>query len=134
MVLVDGADRSVAGVGERAGGEDGVGGVVDGEGRAIDVYKVHPRPLGFLLILFLIVVPGSPHHEGVVVAALGLLGVAVDHPSHLLVEDSVVNVGLFGVEVFVKRCPDDAVGVYGHSELLGNLGEVSIVPAVAPLV
>ena len=67
-------------------------------------------------------------------AALGLLGIAVDDSGHLFVEDSVVDVGLLGVEIFVKRCPDDAVRVDGHSKLLGDLGKVGVVPTVAPLV
>ena len=66
--------------------------------------------------------------------AFGFLRVAVDDPGHLLVENAVVDVGFLGVEIFVKRCPDDAVGINGHSELLGDLGQIGVVPAVASLV
>ena len=66
--------------------------------------------------------------------AFGFLCVAVDDPGHLLVENAVVDVGFLGVEIFVKRCSDDAVRINGHSELLGDLGQIGVVPAVASLV
>lgn len=70
----------------------------------------------------------ATHHEGVVLATLGFLGVAVDDSRDLLVEDAVVDVGLLGVEVFVEGGPDHAVRVDGHSKLLGDVVEVGIVP------
>ena len=50
-----------------------------------------------------------------------LFGITVDDSGDFLAEDSVVNVGFFGVEVFVKRSPDNTIGVDGHSELLSHL-------------
>lgn len=107
-MLVDGGDGAVAGVGEWAGGEDGVGGVGDVEGGSVDVDEVDTCAFGLFLVLFLVVFAVSAH-EGVVVSAFGLFGVAVDDAGDFFVEDAVVDVGFFGVEVFVEGGAYDAV-------------------------
>ena len=61
-------------------------------------------------------------------ATFGLLGVAIDDSSDLLIEDAVVDVGLLRVEVFVEGGPDDAVRVDSNSKLLGDVVEISVVP------
>jgi hypothetical protein len=126
-VLVKSADGPVAGVGEGAGGEDGIGGGIDGQASAIDEHEVDSGAFGLLLVLLLILVPAA-QHEAVVALPLGLLGVAVGDTGDLLVEDAVVDVGLLGVEVFIEGGPDDAVGVDDDSELLGDFGDVGVVP------
>ena len=50
--------------------------------------------------------------------ALGLLRIPVDNSGHLFVQDAVVNVGLLGVEVLVKRCANHAVIIDGNAVLL----------------
>lgn len=39
-----------------------------------------------------------------------------------------MDVGLLGVEVFIEGGSDDAVGVDDDSELLGDFGNIGIVP------
>jgi hypothetical protein len=130
LVLVERADGAVAGVGEGARGEDGVGGRADGEAGAVDEDEVDAGALGLLLVLLLVFVAAA-EHEAVVALALGLLGVAVGDAGDFLVEDAVVDVGLLGVEVLVEGGPDDAVGVDDDAELLGDFGDVGVVPAWA---
>ena len=125
-MLVDGGDGAVAGVGEWAGGEDGVGGVGDVEGGAVDVYEVDTSAFGLFLVLFFVVLVSA--HEGVVVSAFGLFGVAVDDAGDFFVEDAVVDVGFFGVEVFVEGGAYDAVGVDGDAEFFGGFADVGVVP------
>ena len=72
-------------------------------------------------MVFFFVVVASAHHEGVVLSAFGFFGVAVDDSGHFFVEDAVVDVGFFRVEVFIEGGADDAIGVYGDAELLGDL-------------
>lgn len=126
-MLVDCADRPVAGVGQRAGSEDGIGGGVDHQAGAIDEHEVHSRPFRFFLVLLLVLIPAS-QHKTVITFTLRLLGVAIRYSGDFLVEDAVMDVGLFGVEVFIEGGPDDAVGVDGYSELLSDFGDIGIVP------
>lgn len=45
-----------------------------------------------------------------------------------------MNVSLFGMEIFVERCPDDAVSVDGDTELAGYLRHICVVFSIASLV
>lgn len=56
--------------------------------------------------------------------AFGLFCVAVDDSGNFFVEDTIVDVGLLGVEVFVEGGSDHAVGVNPDAELLGDLADV----------
>ena len=100
-MLVDCADWSVARVGQRTRCQDSVGRSSSGKTDALDVDKVNAGASGLLLILLLIVL-SSAKHEAVVVSTLWLFRVPVGYSCHLLVEDAVVDIGLFGVEVFVE--------------------------------
>ena len=126
-VVVDRADGSVAGVGQGSRGQNGVGRVLDCQGGSVDVDEVDSCAFGLLLVLFLLLVVAA-EHEGVVLPALGLLGVPVDDSGDFFGEDPVVDVGLLGVEVFVKGSADHAVRVNHHSELFGHLAQVGVVP------
>ena len=71
------------------------------------------------MIFFFILVPAA-QHEAIIALSLGFLGVAVSDAGDFLIEYAVVDVGLFGMEIFVEGCPDDAVGVDDNSKLFGD--------------
>lgn len=125
-MLVECADGPVAGVSQWSGSKDGIGRRIHHQTGTIDIDKVHSRPFRFFLVLLLVLIPAT-QHETVIAFPLGFLGVAIGDSGDFLVEDAVVNVGLFGVEVFIEGGPDDAVGVDDYSELLGDLGDIGIV-------
>ena len=118
-VQVHSRDRSIARVGEGPACQNRVCPSIGVQCATLYVHIVDPRPLGLFLVLLLVIVLG-PHHEHVVDPALGLLGVAVDDPGDLFVEDSVVDVGFFGVEIFIEGGPDNTVAVDGDAELGGD--------------
>ena len=64
----------------------------------------------------------------------GLFRIPVYDSGDFLVEDSVVNVGFFGVEVFVKRCSDHTVRVDGDSKFASYLIEIGIIPSISSFV
>lgn len=39
-----------------------------------------------------------------------------------------MDIGLFGVEIFIEGCPDNTIRIYYDSEFLGELRNVRIVP------
>lgn len=84
------------------------------------------------MILFFFIVPSS-HHEGIVVSSLGLLGVAVDNSGDLFVENSIVDIGLFGMEIFVEGSSDNTIIIDLDSKFGGDGGEVGIVFVVSAL-
>ena len=96
---------------------------VDFQSGSVDVDEVSAHSFGFLLVLLFFIVPPS-QHEHIVVLGLGLLAVAVDDSCDFLVQDSIVDVGFFGVEVFIKRRSDHAVRVDLNSELLCHFAYV----------
>lgn len=127
LVLVDCANGSVAWIGKGSRCEDSIAGILYVERGTVDVDEIDSSSLGLLLVLLLVFIPVA-HHEGVVVAALGFLGIAVDDPGDFFIEDAVVNIGFFGVEIFVEGSTDDAVGVDGDAEFFGNFCNVGVVP------
>ena len=50
--------------------------------------------------------------------SLGLLRIPIDDSRYLLIQDPVVYVSLFGVEVLVKRCSDHTVIIDSNAVLL----------------
>lgn len=93
----------------------------------MDIDKVCTHAFRLLLILLRFLISASKHKH-VFVTPLRLLGVSVYYSGHLLIQDAVVDVSLFGVEILVERRPDDTVVVDGYSVLLGQLVEVGRIP------
>ena len=89
----------------------------------MDIYKVSAHSLCLFLVLFFLFVSAS-EHQHVFVSALRLFRVSINHSGYLFVQNSIMNVSLFGVKIFVKGRPDDAVVVYGYAELLCKLVQV----------
>ena len=56
-----------------------------------------------------------------------LLGIAINDSGYLLIEDSVVVISLFGMEVFVKRRTDYTIGVNSDSKLFSSFAYVCVV-------
>lgn len=127
-MLVKSADGPVAGIGQGTGSEDGVGRWIDHQTSTINENEVHSRSFRFFLVLLLVFVPASKH-ETIITLTLRLLGISICHSGDFLIEDAVVDVGLFGVEVFIEGGPDDTVRVDDYSELLSHLRDIGIVPA-----
>lgn len=118
-MLVDCANGSIAWIGQRPRCEDGVGRWRYSQTSPIDIHEIHSGSLGFLLILFLIVL-SSAQHETVIASAFGLLGIAISHSSDFFIQNAVMDVGFLRMEVFVKRGADYAIGVYHDSKLFGD--------------
>ncbi len=90
------------------------------------IHEISTHSLGLSLVLLLVIIP-SPQSEHVLLPSFGLFGVAINYSGHFLVENPVVNIGLFWVEIFVEGCSDDAVIINCYAELLSQLIEISIV-------
>jgi len=56
-----------------------------------------------------------------------LLRIAIYDSGHFLIEDSVVDIGLFGMEVFVKRRTNHTIGVNCYSKLFSSFAYVCVV-------
>lgn len=119
-MLVNCADRPIARIGQRSRSEDRVCRRKDGQTSTTDIHEIQSSSLGLLLVILLILLPAAKH-KAIIASALGLLGVAISHSGDLLIEDAIVDVGLFGVEVFVKRSSDDAIRVHNYAKLLSDI-------------
>ena len=89
----------------------------------MDIHKVSAHSLSLFLVLFFLFVSAS-EHEHVLVSALRLFGVPINYSCYLLVQNSIMNVRLFWVKIFVKGRPDDTVVVDGYAELLCKLVQI----------
>jgi hypothetical protein len=126
-VLVNSADGTVAGIGQWTGSEDGVGRGDNVQTGPVYEDEVHSCTFGLLLVFLLIILP-TAQHEGVIDLTLGFLGVAVDDPGDLLIEDAVVDVCLLWVEVLIEGGANNTIRVDGNTELFGDLADVGVVP------
>ena len=134
LVLVHRTYRPVAWVCQRTWSQNSIRWIFDCQRCTIDVNKVNTCTFWFLLILLLIIISCSSHHECVMLTSFWLFGVSIDNSSHLLIENSIVNVRLFGVEIFVKRCSDNTVRVDSHSKFTNHLVDIRIILPITSLV
>ena len=117
-VVVNSTDRSIARIGQRPRGQNGICRILDCQTDTVNVDKIDTCSFRFLLILLLFLVV-TTQHEGVVLT-LRFFSIAVDDSCDLFAENAIVDVGFLGVEVFVKGGPDHTVRVYGDSELFSD--------------
>lgn len=124
--MVNSRDGSVAGISKGTRSKNSVSRIGNSKRCSIDVDKIYSCSFGFLLIFFLVLLSAS-HHESVVMPAFGFFGVSVYDSSDLLVEDAVMNVCLFGMEIFIKRRSDNTVRVDGYTKLFSSFTNVSVI-------
>jgi hypothetical protein len=72
-----------------------------------------------LILLFIFF--SAAKHKAVVTSAFGFFIIAISNPGDFLVKYPIVNVGLFGVEIFIEGCPDDTIRIDSYSELLSDI-------------
>lgn len=108
LMLIHSADRPVAGISQGSRCQDSIAGIVHIQRSSVHVNEIDSCTFRLLLI-FLLLFISVAHHEGIVVPTFWLFGIPVDHSGHFLVEDAVMDVCFFRVEVFVKRSSDNAV-------------------------
>lgn len=70
------------------------------------------------MILFLFIISAAKH-EAIIGSIFEFFSIAIDDSCDFLIEDTIVDVCLLGVEVFVKRSPDDAIRIDCDAEFLG---------------
>lgn len=126
LMLIDCTNRSIAGISQRARSKDSISWVCNSQWSPIDINKINSRSLWLFLILFLIFFSTS-HHKSIVVSPFGLLRISIYDSSNFFIENSIVDVGLFWMEVFVKRCADHTVRVDCDTKLLCCFAYVCIV-------
>lgn len=101
FALVDCSDGPVARIREWSRCQDGVSWGLDVEGATINVHKINSGSFTLLLILFFLIFSSSKG-EPIVVPSFGFFGVAVDDSGDFFVEDTVVDVGFFGMEILIE--------------------------------
>ncbi len=101
LVQMNSTHRLVAGICQGTRCQNGVRRRLDSQRRTIDKHEIRAHSFRLLLVLFFLLVP-SPEHEHVLVSALRLFRVSVDNSSNFFIQDSVVNVRLFWMEILVE--------------------------------
>lgn len=94
--------------------------------RTIYIYKISAQSFWLFLILFLFILP-STKIKHVIMPSLWLLRISIDNSCYLLIENSIVNVGLFGVKIFVEGSTNYTVAVDWDAEMLGYLVDIGII-------
>ncbi len=125
-MLINTTNRSVTGICERTRCQDSICWVSNIKRSAIDIYKVNTCSFRFFLI-FLFVLFTSPSHESSIVTSFRFFCISIDNTGNFFIEDSVMNVGLFGMEVFIERGSDDTVRVNGDAKFFGGFTDVGVV-------
>lgn len=125
-MLINCTNRSVAGISQRTRSQNSICWISYSQRSSIYIDKINTCPFWLFLILFLIFISSS-HHKSVIMSTLRLLGIAINDSSHLLIENSVVNVSLFRMEVFIKRRTNHTVRVDCDSKLFSSFAYVCIV-------
>lgn len=126
LVLIDSTNRPVTRISQRTRSKDSICRISYSQWSSIYIDKINSCSFWLFLILFLIFLPSS-HHKSIIVSALWLLRIAIYDSSDFLVQDSVVNIGLFWMKVFIKRSADNTVRVDCNTKLLCSFAYVCII-------
>jgi len=125
-MLINSTNRPITGICQRSRSKDSISRICYSEGSSIDIDEINSCSFWLLLIFLLIFLPAS-HHKRIVMSTFWLLRIAIYDPSHFLVEYTVVNIGLFWVEIFVKRSTNYTVRVNCDTKLLCSFAYVCII-------
>lgn len=85
----------------------------------MNIYKICTHAFGLSLILLRLFISTSKHKH-ILIASLRLFWVPIYDSGYLFIQNPIMNVGFFGMEIFVEWCPDHAVAVDGYAVLLGE--------------
>lgn len=126
LMLINSANRPVARISEWSWGQDWVRWREYIYTGAVNKYKVNTSPLWFFLIFLLIFLSPS-QHKSIVPSPFWLFSIAVCHSCDFLIENSIVDISLFRMEVFIKGCSDDTIRIYNDSKFFSQLRDICIV-------
>ncbi len=126
-MLINRTNRSIARISQRPWTQNSMRRNVHIQSSSIDINEISSHSFRLLLILFLIFIPSS-QHEHIMLLGLGLLAIPIDDPGHLLNQNPIVDIGLLGMEVFIKRSSDHTVRVDLNSEFLSHLSYIWVIP------
>lgn len=128
--LVDSTDWLIAWIGEGPARKNGVRCLTNFQCCSIDVNEISPGSFGFFFLL--IIIGRSSSHQERCILAFGVFGIAIDDSNDFFVENSIVDVCFFGVEVFVKGCPHHTVVINGDAEPFQQLVQIGAIPISLP--
>lgn len=67
-------------------------------------------------------------------SSFGFFGISIDDSGYFLIQDAIVDIGFFGMKIFIKGSPHYAIAIDRDPKLGSHLRNVSIVLAITTLV